>query len=421
MHPRTLSFLALVFLLTASLSAQTQVWTPTQIVYKGAPQYQAADLNAVAALKLGRQLGTADVDPALQRLADTGLFADIRYTIDNRAIIFTLTPQPDSAMLPALYSNFVIFQPGELTPLIHARIPLFNGKIPAAGNLQQSVQDALTVILKDKGFASATVDSIAGHGGMVFSITNPPVQVHTLQVENVTSLAQAKVAEVQQAIANSDYELGSEDAARKRLEDAYKDLAFLDIAIDPPTHSAPTVTPDKILVDLITTAHEGDQYHLAKLELPATSIVPVADLQKAATLKPGDLATRIGLLATAAHVDRQFTRHGYMDAKFSSTTTKDTTAHTVVFTLNVIPGEQFHLASVIALNLTPDQQKDFDSAFKLRPGDPYDEHYVATFLKQHKDLKSLIGYSATYKQAAHLDTHAVDLTITFVKGGTLTH
>jgi outer membrane protein insertion porin family len=421
MHPRTLRFLAPAVFLTAPLSAQTQVWTPAQIVYKGAPQYKPADLNAVAALRLGGQLGTADVDPALQRLADTGLFADIRYTIDNRAIIFTLTPQPDSAMLPALYSNFVLFQPGELTPLVHARIPLFDGKVPTAGNLQQSVQDALTAILKDKGLVNPAVDSLPGHGGMVFSITNPPVQVGVLHVENVSPSAQAKVAEIQSAIAHSDYELGSEEAARQRLEDAYKDLAYLDIAIDPPTRSAPTITPDKILVDLATTAHEGSQYHLAKLELPVTSIVPLADLQKAATLKPGDLATRIGLLSTASHVDREFTRHGYMDAKFSSTTTKDTSAHTVVYTLSVVPGEQFHLASVKALNLTPEQQKDFDSAWKLRPGDPYDEDYVATFLKRNTSLKSLAGYSATYKQAAHLDTHAVDLTLTFVKGGTLTH
>jgi outer membrane protein assembly factor BamA len=420
MSLRMLSFLAPVFALTVSLSAQTQVWTPLQIAYKGAPQYQAADLNAVAALKLGRQLGTADVDPALQRLADTGLFADIRYTIDNRAIIFALTPQPDSAMLPAIYSNFVIFQPGELTPLVRARVPLFNGKVPAAGNLQQTVQDALTVILKDKGLPNASVESIAGNGGMVFSITNPPVQVRALKVESVSPTARPKIDEVQKAIANSDYEFGSEDAARKRLEDAYKDLAFLDVAIDPPSLSAPIVTPEKILVDLTTAAHEGSQYHLARLELPVTSIVPAADLEKAATLKPGDLATRIGLLSTAAHVDRQFTRHGYMDAKFSTTTVKDTTAHTVVLTLNVIPGEQFHLASVKTLNLTPEQQKDFDSAFKLHPNDPYDEDYVSSFLKQNRNLKSLTGYSATYTQAAHVDTHAVDLTLTFIKGGSLT-
>jgi outer membrane protein insertion porin family len=283
------------------------------------------------------------------------------------------------------------------------------------------VQDALTAILKDKGLVNPAVDSLPGHGGMVFSITNPPVQVDAFHVDNVSPAAQAKVAEVQKAIANSDYELGSEDAARKRLEDAYLDLAYLDVAIDPPARSTPIIASGKILVDLTTAAHEGEQYHLAQLQLPATSIVPVADLQKAATLKPGDLATRIGLLSTAAHVDRQFTRHGYMDAKFSSTTTKNTAAHTVVFTLNVVPGEQFHLGSVKALNLTPEQQQDFDSAWKLRPGDPYDEDYVATFLKRNTALKSLTGYSASYKQAAYPDTHTVDLTLTFVKGGTLTH
>lgn len=416
-----LRFLAPAFALTASLSAQTQVWTPQQIVYKGAAQYQPTDLNAIASIKLGVQLGTADIDPALQRLADTGIFADIRYTIDDRAIIFTLTPQPDRAMLPAIYSNFVLFQPGELTSLIHARIPLFDGKIPAAGSLQQSVQEALAAILKDKGFTSATVESIAGSGGIIFSITSPPVQVRALRVDNVSSTAQARVAELQKAIAGSDYELGSEDGARKRLEDAYKDLAFLDIAVDPPAHSAPTVAPDKILVDLTATVHEGVQYHLARLELPVTSIVPAADLERAAALKPGDLATRIGLLSSAAQVNRQFVRHGFMGAKISATTTKDAAAHTVVYSLSVVPGDRFHLGSIKTVNLTAEQQKDFDAAFKLHPGDPYDEGYVANFLKQNRDLKSLNGYSATYKQAAHPETDTVDVTLTFVKGGSLTH
>jgi outer membrane protein insertion porin family len=425
MFPR--SFVLLFALATASactISAQT--FTPQKIVFNGAPNLNQAALAKVFGLAPGKPVTGADIQPALQRLSDTGLFADMRYVVDSRALNVTLTPQPAKNLLPAVYSNFVLFAPGQLTPLVQAKVPLFTGDIPVVGNLQQSVQDALAAILQEKGILGATVDSI-GHsdqpGGPItaiaFSISNPPVEVRSLHVENVSPAAQAKVDEIAKAFAGNPYERGSEDAVRNRLEDAYKDLAFLDIAIDPPTRSTPIVEPARIAVDLATSAQEGAQYRLAKLVLPATSIVPAAELEKSAALKPGDLATRIGLLATASHIDRQFTRRGYLDAKFSATTEKDAATHTVIYTLAVIPGEQYRLKSVKALNLNPQQQKDFESAWKLTPGSPYDEDYVASFLHKNTALKSLEGYSASYKQIGDPATHQVELTLTFVKGGVL--
>ena len=55
----------------------------------------------------------------------------------------------------------------------------------------------------------------------------------------------------------------------------------------------------------------------------------------------------------------------------------------------------------------------------MNPGDFYDINYMSTFLKQHKDLQALRGYSASYRALSDPNTHLVDLTITFVKGGTL--
>jgi outer membrane protein insertion porin family len=328
-------------------------------------------------------------------------------------------------MLPAVYSNFVMFAPGELTPLVHARVPLFNGKIPAAaGTLQQSVQDALAAILKEKGFADASVQGIEFGNPVTayaFSITNPLVQIHAVHVDAVSPTAQAKVAEIQKAFVDTDYDAASEAAVRSRLLDAYHDLAFLDAEIAPPLRTAPTTEANRILVDISTSVQEGSQYRLSKLELPVTPIVPAAELQQAAGLKPGDLATRIGLLATASHINRQFTHRGYMDSKVAATQTKDPATHTVAYALTVDPGQLFHLRAVHAVNLNEQQQKDFDANWKLPPGSAYDEEYVATFLRKNTAIKSLQGFSAGYKAAAFPDTGLVDLTITFVKGGTMVH
>ena len=69
--PARRMFLLAPFLLIAAsaLHAQTFTasYTPQQILYKGAPAYQPADLNAIVGLAPGKPYTTADVDPGLQR------------------------------------------------------------------------------------------------------------------------------------------------------------------------------------------------------------------------------------------------------------------------------------------------------------------------------------------------------------------
>jgi outer membrane protein assembly factor BamA len=426
MHRRNLFCLGLLVLsVSGVLFAQGSrtTFTPQKIVFKGAPGYRDSDLAKVFGLTPGKPVGEAEIQPGLERLSEIGLFSDMQYLVNDLSLTVTLVPQPAKTMLPAVFSNFVLFAPGELEPLLEARVPLYQGEIPIAGTLQQSVQDALVAILQEKGFAGATVESLPSGNppsAIAFSITNPPVLVRAVHVDGVSGLAHAKVDEVMEAFAEQPYERESEDAVRKRLEDSYKDLAFLDIAVEPPARSKPIVEPSRILIDLTTTVQEGAQYRLSRLDLPVTPLISAADVAKAAELKPGDLATRIGLLATGSRIARQFRRRGYLDAKFTAKSEKDSATHAVVFTLLADPGPPYHLKSVKVLGLNPQQQSEFDANWKLTPGALYNEEYVASFLKSNTALRSLAGYSGTYKQIAYPDTQDVDLIVKFVKGGVLT-
>ena len=55
----------------------------------------------------------------------------------------------------------------------------------------------------------------------------------------------------------------------------------------------------------------------------------------------------------------------------------------------------------------------------MNPGDPYDVTYLESFLLKNTAIQSLRGLSAKYKAISDPNTHLVDLTVTFVKGGTL--
>lgn len=56
----------------------------------------------------------------------------------------------------------------------------------------------------------------------------------------------------------------------------------------------------------------------------------------------------------------------------------------------------------------------------LKQGDVYDAVQVPQFLLKYKtQLHTLDGWSASYKQFEHEDTHVVDLVVTFKQGGRL--
>jgi len=397
-----------VLVLSTSFALTAQTYTPQRVVFTGTTADQAA-LAKLAAIAPGRPVTTTQIDSAMQRISDTGLFADIRYTVDDRALNFTLTPQSASAMLPVIYSNFVFWKSDELASLVQARLPLFTGQIPTNGNLQQAVQDTLAAILLDRGI-KANVSSILTQDKTVnFFIEQPAVQIHQVHVDSISPVAAPRVSEILQAFASTDFDRRSAQAIRQRLEDTYHDLGFLDIAIDLPHYDNPMADPSHILVDFYTVAHEGGQYRISKLEWPVSSIVSKSDLEKAAQFKTGEPASRILLLSTNAHIQSEFAYHGYLDARISVQDHKDASNHTVDYAFTVDPGEIYHLASVHTANFTEQQQKDFDKNWKLSPGSVYDASYVLAFLQNSSSLQSC---SPSLRLTPNRNDHTVELGIT---------
>jgi hypothetical protein len=126
-------FLLLLIAFTQYLAAAT--YAPKGIVFTGADQYKPADLISITGLTPGKLVTSEEVDAAMQRLVDTGLFSDMRYTVNDQALTFMLTPVAGDQLLAARYKNFVWWSDEELTALVHARIPLFTGHVPVTGTL----------------------------------------------------------------------------------------------------------------------------------------------------------------------------------------------------------------------------------------------------------------------------------------------
>ena len=270
----------LLCLLLACASAFGQSFTFRTITFEGAPQYTQADLLSMCGLVPGKTLSQAELDIALHKLDDTGLFTSIDYKSEGPALHIKLVPEAGHQARTLHFNNFVFDTPAELDTKLRARVPLFTGTVPVVGDLQAKIERALESILKDEGI-TATVASLGSASGTLdYSITSPPVVVGKVSVTGVDFGLSPNLTAIRGRFQGQEYLEGtSGESLRSNLLDAYQDLGFVDFSSAPVTHEKPVVMPARITVDLTGSATPGALYHVANVALP-----PVAPGVSAAEL-----------------------------------------------------------------------------------------------------------------------------------------
>jgi len=418
---------AAVLLSFASMNAVAQ-YTVAKVVFKNSGPYRQADLEAALGVHSGQKLSVAGLQAAAQQLIDTGYFDDVgagvEGTLAAAQIVITLKPLPVEQLTPTGFENFVWLSPEELTAAVHQAAPLFHGALPDAGNQADAINAALASALAAKGAdAKVTHTTIEPSTeqpmrAVEFRVERPVVRVHNIAVQGASAEMAAAIEARAQKLRGTIYNEGlTGETTQGRLLAPYNDAGYLDAKLTG-VHYTTTATSGAVVdVDVTATVDEGAPYRVASIDFAGTPLARPTMLTAAAKLHPGDIASRKLLLATLEPVDVAYRRQGYMDVVVQPGPVLDHTAHTVAYTVTVIPGEQYRLRSVNATGLDPAARKDFDRGWTMKAGDLYNVEYVTSFLKNNTALQALGAYSFAYKAVADPQTHTVDLALTFVRAG----
>jgi outer membrane protein assembly factor BamA len=421
---RLVLFLPCLFVPTLQATAQTFQLPP--ISFTGAPNLSQADLLKVTGLHEGATATQADIQTAAQHLSDTGLFADIHFESNSAGLVYALKPMPPENLLPASFTNFVWWSPAELNSALASRVPLYTGVVPLNGNLQDAISAALKSMVAEKG-VTANIVALAHSAqpgatpsSIAFAIESPPVRVQNLTVVHASPTMQTKLEKAIKAQTGQPFEQDTtRQAIASEITTAYRNEGYLDMTVISIKQTPPQVTPSGVGLDIATTVNEGSPYHLFQITWPGSDVISTADFDKQVKMKPEDLASEVALRQSLAIIAQAYFAKGFQDAKVQAPPTFNHISHHVSYTITVVPGPQYHIHTVKTLGLSDEQQKQFSSAWNMNPGDIYDATYLTTFLAKNTSLTKLAGYSATYKALSDPDSHLVDLTITFVKGGVL--
>jgi outer membrane protein insertion porin family len=428
MLPSTIRSALVTLCLATSITTLTaQTFTIPLITFEGAPAYSQTDLLKVTGLTPGSTSTQEGLQAAAQHLGDTGLFSDINFASNEKGLVFTLKPMPDSNLLPASFANFVWWSSDQINSALKTAVPLYTGVIPLTGNLQDSVIAALKAMLATKGVATANIVAIpastqAGStaSSIRFEIESPQIRVHSIVLHHVSPLLQTQLDKVvKEHVGKPFAETTTPAEISSQLTEIYRNDGYLDATVVDITHAPPKATPTGIDIDLVANISEGAPYHVSQLTWEGSDIMSTDAFNKQAKLKPEDLASQAALKETLAPLAHAYYVKGFQDARIQAPATLDAATHQVAYTISVIPGPQYRIKTILTVGLSEEQRKQFASAWHMNAGDFYDVTYLTEFLHKNSALQSLAGYSATYDAVADPNTHLVDLTITFAKGGVL--
>jgi hypothetical protein len=185
--------------------------------------------------------------------------------------------------------------------------------------------------------------------------------------------------------------------------------------VDSVAHGAPRADgTSRFLIDISASIHGDEIYHVASAEIHAAAPVSGGDLKKLLLIKAGDPASVYELRTAESRLAQVYRQYGYLKADAHLDTAKDSATHRIGYTFTMVPGEQYHVASVQASGFTPDQQAELERSFHVAPNAIFDK----AFFTQIGALNQRRAFEGTRIQANMVEDdtqHTVAVTLRTVR------
>jgi outer membrane protein insertion porin family len=414
----------IALLLLCSLALQAQKKVPLKTIrFQGATQYTQQELLAAADLKVDARLNPREVKAHAKQLIDTGLFQEVKTSSDSKGLLFTL--MPSSQLFPMHLENVPLTPGKELDAKLHERFPLYRGLLPASSSMLDGICQTLEEMLTAKSI-KATVKAALTSGlgpqkltAMNFTVVSPAVHIGRIQLAGISAAMQAKAGLLAGGQTGNDFD--TENTAiglQHAFEDLYQDQGYAAVQVDVAEVDPPVVSDQAVDIPFTVTIKEGGIYKLGTIDFPANALVARADVEKILLKYPTGSGRPLDLFLLA--VRDAYHPRGYLDCTVVSHASFNEATRIVNYSLEIAAGSQYRLGSVKFDGAPDAMAAKLKLAWKMAPGDVFDESYVSNFaaLAQKKDkpmTKWMQTVTTTYDVKADSATHEVNCIFHFAK------
>jgi outer membrane protein assembly factor BamA len=434
--PRSIRLAAFAILLSASVAhAQTQSAAPAstaalrEVRADGLKSLTQPQILTISGLQIGAEVGRDDLQAAADKLVQSGLFAHVTYKFQSRADGLIVTFQlEETERIPAYFDNLPWFTDGELNDAIRAKLPSYNGTLPAAGAVVDQAAEAAGEFLAMHGLQAAIEHQVVanpnGDGNIQeFHIDGAALKISSLEFGDAT-LNSSKV--VQQALA----ELKGKPYSRmaidlfltEQVRPIYLKQGYLRAKLGPPeirlTGNPNQKLPEQIPVFVPVTA--GAVYKWKGAQFTGNSLLSTTTLTSDLGLKTDDVADGMAIEAGLDRIREEYAHVGYLEAKIDPVASYDDQAHAVSYKVRIEEGTSYKFNALTITGLSPTAEKRLREAWSIPQGELFDKATYEDFLTKLETKPAEIFHNLPvhYENVGHWiqpdeGNHTVDVLLDF--------
>jgi outer membrane protein insertion porin family len=193
----------------------------------------------------------------------------------------------------------------------------------------------------------------------------------------------------------------------------YGNKGYLRVVVGEPQAKL-TGDPQQVLVAVTVPVTEGAQYRWKSIAWTGNAAIPTAELDKTVPVHAGEIVDHGKLDMEVASVQQTYKSKGYLAIHIQRSPTFNDEDHTVSYEMKVSEGDLYRMGALHLSGLDQSALDKLQKNWKLNRGEPYNEEYLKTFLKDNSALINGNGRSKTIKilQLPNADK-TVDVTLQF--------
>ncbi len=395
----------------------------TKVTVEGSARYERSAIAQATGMNVGATVTLADLKKAAEELGTLGIFAQVSYRYSTRGNTLTasFTVQDAPGMMPCTFENFLWFSPRDLQEGVRARVPLFDGSVPAGGKMLDLIAAQLQTMLEARGIRAQVL--YAPHGALGGPVTSMgfheagvPLPVRRLEFPGVAKVDVALLQEAAKPLLDKDYDPSfAVDLAHGGILQVYRQRGFLRAAFGQPVPRLMTEDPMPNAVEITIPVTEGEQYRVKEITWSGESAIPYEELGKTLHATVGNPLDAVQLEQDVLGFSLLLHPKGYLKADAMFRPVLDDDAHTAAVQIQVRQGALYRMGKLEIAGLDDALAASLVQRSRLHAGDPYDYTYWSRFVGENQSRLPVndSGWKFNPLSSINEDTKTVDVKLVF--------
>jgi len=383
------SLLIVLTALAVSPAIRAQSAKLHEIRVEGLKFLTDAQVVSLSGLKVGSEVGRQDLQDAADTLVRTGLFAKVTYKFDthNDDLVVTFHVE-ENPRLPVSYDNFPWYSDSELDDAVKKALPFYDGHLPEAGGVVERAASALKdfVLARDPHIEithQVVLSPLSEGSEQQFHLEGPVLKIASLEFSDPKLSQNLAVRAHLSEIVNHPYSHMTIDVfLSEQIRPIYQQQGYLQAKIGP-SEVRLSGDPNQKLPDAIPVyvpCVPGPVYKWKGVEWKGNSAISTITLTNTLGMRAGELANGQAIEGAWERIREEYGQRGYLEAKVTPMPVFDDTAHTIVYQVAIVEGQQFRYGSMTISGMSLAGERLIQQAWTMKTGDLFDNKVFENFL-----------------------------------------